>query len=772
MARTEAQPGAPAWPAAVFDAAVLRGLDARARGEIIDAGRLRRVAAGEILYRAGESGTSFFVVASGRVALRAVRRGDDRESDLREAGAGELFGEEATVAAARRATAVAIEPGHVAEIPVHVFRRAAGRSGKAEVAEKLERILRRSATRDLLRTLAFTRDLPEDDIDRILDAVRYHPLARGEYVYRQGETAADLWLVGDGMVQLQTDVDDRLHIRAYLTRGDFFGDAEIAARTPRATSAVASGASLLLSIPARVVQTLSDRSPDLLPRLRRVAEGQHAAQQAIVGGAAKNATQHVFRDLYRLQVARSLLVIDLETCVRCGHCAWACSELYGTARLVRRGDKMVARAGGDVESTAPQSLMLPNSCQHCENPACMPDCPTGAIGRDPQGDVFIREELCTGCGACAKACPWDNIQMGARPIASKKPSGGEYPEIAVKCDLCRTFESGPACVQSCPTSSIFRLNPSEELADVRDLLGGGRPAEIRAAPARYASWIGGAAVAAVAIGAVGSVMQGRGLWAPDRGLGYAAGVAAAVGFVMLLLYAVPKRGVRLWMRRRGKLHRRAEIAGEKAAPVTSRVRPHAALHLAVGLLTMGLAAAHVPSAPSAGASTGSALLLAFVLSAAAGIGTALAYRIVPSRLARLERTAALPEDFRAAQRELLDRLYREVSGRSELVKKIFEKILLPYAKAPLGGITLLATGRGLRAEESAVRARVDQVLDGRGAERLAGLQELIRIVVEHRALPAQRWLQRLLRAGLPAHVVTSGVALALLVLHIVATRYR
>src|SRR5256885_16989886 len=84
-------------------------------------------------------------------------------------------------------------------------------------------------------------------------------------------------------------------------------------------------------------------------------------------------TQHAFRDLYRLQVARSLLVIDLDSCVRCGHCASSCESLHGQARLVRRGDTVVTRLGG----RAAGPLLLPTSCQHCENPACMIDCPTG-----------------------------------------------------------------------------------------------------------------------------------------------------------------------------------------------------------------------------------------------------------------------------------------------------------------------------------------------------------------------------------------------------------
>jgi Fe-S-cluster-containing dehydrogenase component len=751
------------FPAVIFDAPVLRGLDARARREIEGAGRLCDLAAGDVIYKSGDEGASFFVVGSGKVALRAVRRGDDRETELRAAGPGESFGEESTVGVGRRASAVAVERSTVAEIPVHIFRRAAARSGKAEIADRLERALTRSATRDLLGTLAFTRDLPPRDVDVILDAVTHRRMDRGQPVYRTGDAAAELYLIADGLVQIQTEEDDRLHVRAYLGRGDFFGDTELASGSTRNSSAVAAGPSLLLAVPAKIFRELSAAHPDLVPSLRRIAADQRMAQQALVGAAAKNATQHVFRDLYRLQVARSLLVIDLESCVRCGHCAWACADLYGTARLVRRGDKMVARVDGGPERSdpaAPQHLMLPNSCQHCENPACMVDCPTGAIGRDPAGEVFIREELCTGCGACAKACPWDNIQMAARPIDAPRPAGapGEYAELAVKCDLCRGYE-GPACVQACPTEAIFRVNPAEEIGDVRAVLRGGPSDRGEGARAQGPFLMAGAAVGAVGIGLAGAVMASRGLWGPGRGVGLGAGVAAAIGMLALLAYAVPKRGIRLWMRPRDKEGKR------RPARPTSVVKPQLAIHLAIGLLTVGFALGHAPWPPSGRATLGRALWTLLLATTAAGGWTAIAYRLLPARLARIERTAALPEDFAAGRRELMDRLYREVSGKSDLVKKIFERILLPYTKRPLGPLWLLASGRRLREEEAALRARIDVVLEGRGAERLAGLAELIRIVVELRALPAQRWLLRALRGGLPVHVVTFGLATAMLLLH-------
>ncbi len=759
--------GAEAWPAVVFDAAVLRGLDARARREIAEAGRLVRPLEGGVVYRAGDAGASFFVVASGSVSLRAVRRGDDGESELRVAGPGDSFGEESMfgLGRGRQTTAVALAPSVVAEIPVHVVRRAAARSGKAEVAERLERSLTRTATADLLRTLAFTRDLGPRDLDVLLDATAHRRVERGEPVYRQGDPAGEIFLIADGVVQLQVEDGDRLHVRAYLGRGDFFGDLEIhdARGSARTTSAVASGPALLLAVPARVFLDLAARHPALLPSLRRVAETAEAAQRAVVAPAAANATQHVFRDLYRLQVARSLLVIDLESCVRCGHCAWACSEMYGVARLVRRGDKVVARVEGRGESEAPQHLMLPNSCQHCENPACMVGCPTGAIGRDPGGEVFIREELCTGCGACAKACPWDNIQMAVRPITALQPAGGAYTELAVKCDLCRGYE-GPACVQACPTGSIFRLNPAEEIADVRALFGGDPAA--RAPGGKVAPGVPflvpGAALAAAGIAAAGAVMQGRGLWQPGHGVGFGAGLLAGAGMLGLLAYAIPKRRIRGWMKPRGN----ASGASGDAAPnkVESVVRPQLQVHLALGLMTVALAMAHARPRPGGG--NGGALWAALLLTSAAGGLVALCYRWIPPLLARLERSATLPEDFARARQDLLDRLYREASGKSDLVKKIFEKILLPYARSATGPLSLVLSGRSLRDEETALRARVDAVLEGRGKERLAGLAELLRIVVELRSLPAQRWLSLAMRAGLPLHIVTFAIAMALLALHV------
>ncbi|MBL8743360.1 MAG: cyclic nucleotide-binding domain-containing protein, partial [Myxococcales bacterium] len=470
---------------ALFDAPVLRALDARGRQEIQAAMKLVRLGRGQELYRQGERGDSFFVTVSGSVRIAAAKgRGTERLL-LRDAKPGDSFGEEATVIGRRQADAAALDAAVVAEIPVHLFRRAAVRSGQGELADKLVRTLERAAARDVLGGTPLGQNLDEPGLDAVLDAVTFHTFARGQVIYRQGDASTSLFVVGDGLVQIQTEDEDRIRVRAYVARGDFFGDEEIERATPRAATAVANGPSTVMAVPARVVRALASREPELFPELRRVALGLGDRQRDVVGVAAKNATQHVFRDLYRVQVARSLLVIDLESCVRCGQCSWACGSVYGTSRLVRRGDKVVTRATTDSEKApdfdvfrmragdlaGPTSLLLPSSCQHCENPACMVDCPTGAIGKDPSGEVFIREELCTGCGACARACPWTNIQLAPRPKETPRPTGIAADTLAVKCDLCRTYERGPACVQACPTNAILRIDPQEDWSEVGLLLG-------------------------------------------------------------------------------------------------------------------------------------------------------------------------------------------------------------------------------------------------------------------------------------------------------------
>lgn len=65
------------------------------------------------------------------------------------------------------------------------------------------------------------------------------------------------------------------------------------------------------------------------------------------------------------------------------------------------------------------------SCNHCESPACVANCPTGAMYKDDDGTVQHDDEACIGCQTCVNSCPY-----GA-------PQFIEEDKIVQKCDTCR-----------------------------------------------------------------------------------------------------------------------------------------------------------------------------------------------------------------------------------------------------------------------------------------------------------------------------------------------
>jgi sulfite dehydrogenase (quinone) subunit SoeB len=158
------------------------------------------------------------------------------------------------------------------------------------------------------------------------------------------------------------------------------------------------------------------------------------------------------------------LVIDLDTCVGCHACAVACKEWNagGIAGPLTDENPYGKDPFGvwfnrvhsyEVEPTAANApamtVHFPRSCLHCETPACVTVCPTGAsYKRAEDGIVLVDEDKCIGCKLCSWACPY-----GAREYSAVEG-------VMKKCTLCvdriynehlDEIERQPACVQACPT---------------------------------------------------------------------------------------------------------------------------------------------------------------------------------------------------------------------------------------------------------------------------------------------------------------------------------
>ena len=158
-------------------------------------------------------------------------------------------------------------------------------------------------------------------------------------------------------------------------------------------------------------------------------------------------------------MARYGMVIDLKRCIGCYACAMACKAENGTPPGVWWSKVLTGEIGKYPNARITYAPVL---CMHCENPACVEVCPTGASYKRPDGIVAVNYDACMGCRYCETACPYgartfvDALKpyypkFGLTPyeqLMYKKHQAG----VVEKCNFCleRVAQGQePACVETC-----------------------------------------------------------------------------------------------------------------------------------------------------------------------------------------------------------------------------------------------------------------------------------------------------------------------------------
>jgi Fe-S-cluster-containing dehydrogenase component len=95
--------------------------------------------------------------------------------------------------------------------------------------------------------------------------------------------------------------------------------------------------------------------------------------------------------------AKYIRVIDLDKCVGCQICMFACSRRFGDAGMSHTA--ILVHSSGDFERGFVISV-----CQSCDDPPCMHVCPTEALTPREGGGIHFDEKKCIGCQNCVRAC--------------------------------------------------------------------------------------------------------------------------------------------------------------------------------------------------------------------------------------------------------------------------------------------------------------------------------------------------------------------------------
>lgn len=159
-------------------------------------------------------------------------------------------------------------------------------------------------------------------------------------------------------------------------------------------------------------------------------------------------------------------LVDITRCIGCRKCEQACNEVnhlpepeipFDDPRVLSSPRRPNNTAYTVVNSYSTgklddQSKPIPNfvkiQCMHCQDPACVSACITGALTKLENGTVHYNVHRCIGCRYCMVACPFE--------IPAYDYFDPLTPEVR-KCTFClERLEEGkpPGCASICPTEAI------------------------------------------------------------------------------------------------------------------------------------------------------------------------------------------------------------------------------------------------------------------------------------------------------------------------------
>lgn len=325
------------------------------------------------------------------------------------------------------------------------------------IKERMNEIYRRRGLSGQLARIPLFESISRSFIDDMAAKAELISFKKDDVVFRQGDPADAFYLLRYGFVKVESQSEGKRRVLAYLKEGHHFGEIGLLSDERRSATVSAITRAEMIKVSRVGFNALLEAHPGVLRALENSVR-KRGERNARVSADSRFAQALEASVDTGLVAAKSILIMDMTLCVHCGECVTACASLHdGTPRLIRKGIR--------IDSYT----MAITSCMHCNDPACMSDCPTGAISRDASGDIH-HSDVCIGCGSCARNCPYGNIAI--IELGPEKPGPGETAphkkarirKRAVKCDMCKGY-SFLGCVYNCPTGAAQRVAPETYFRD-------------------------------------------------------------------------------------------------------------------------------------------------------------------------------------------------------------------------------------------------------------------------------------------------------------------
>ena len=758
--------------------------------------RLLTYSPGEVVVREGDWGgnTFYLSVAGGLHVLVADEAGENHK--VGEIAAGTCFGERSILAGVPR-NATIIVPADGESVTVVELVRPALRLLRSlkKFAEKIDATYRAHGLGNTIAAIqeAAGTALSAIELVTLGNLAQFMVYGKHHLLVEEGKPIEKLFLIRGGWVRRVRGVPIYLDITEsagpstlvpedFLGAGNCLGLEALAGQTAWQYSAALMARTEVLEIPLselrkdrdlcdRVQKTFADFSvadDDTSLRARARNDILTAAEKEIATGIVD---------------AVNLLVMDMDLCVRCGNCSLACHKVHGQSRLLRRGIHIERPV--QLGSQALQHVLAPSVCMHCKDPECLTGCPTGAIFRDPKGQVDIDAHTCIGCFDCATQCPYNAISMVPRDspapagvnllervknlfsVRTPKPAPAVEADdmVAIKCNLCESTPMNPAgakrpaysCEENCPTGALVRVNPQEYFGEIEKTLGLvfrdqthaiGRNIH-QSDPIARAWHIAGAVLTFGITGLIVWALWQHGfrqhLGATWLTMRWVTGLVGLVGIAGVMTYPVRKQ---IYRRRAGALR--------------YWLLAHVYLGVLAGIVLLMHGGSH------GGGLLTMVLMLWFDAVIVTGLFGMFCYLVVPRIMTSIEGDPLLIEDLEGRRAELREELATIVGDADEELRDLIER----KVRRHFSSLSYLLN-QYLRREEltaSLAKARLyfkSEMATLNEKERRGLFLKAVERSVTLRRVESLIYLHRLLKVWLAPHVISTSVMLALLAAHIV-----